>query len=287
MGMCVDEFSIPVFGWWNGNVGIGIGFPFPNLMESPLHCLMEGIGWIPWRRKILDNFALLQLPYTTTLAIATTATGVSYRSKLVQGEETRVMCVELVANRFLRKMVRVLVATSIREAAAGAEDDVLLKLMEATCRRATAPPAPPEGLCLVDVGYTEFTPKRCIIRKEINPCHCCGQGACRNITYSEEAVVAAEDRPTNNEGLIEERPIIWPIGCSLLTPDPKHVKKRISIPISIRNSNRGPKPNCLSKVTLLKQMLLCLNVIVAKRTLGIHLHAPMNQMASERQAFIR
>ncbi|KAF7822454.1 tRNA pseudouridine synthase A [Senna tora] len=84
----------------------------------------------------------------------------------VQGEETRVMCVELVANRFLRKMVRVLVATSIREAAAGAEDDVLLKLMEATCRRATAPPAPPEGLCLVDVGYTEFSPKRCIIRKE-------------------------------------------------------------------------------------------------------------------------
>ncbi|KAK9268369.1 hypothetical protein L1049_000118 [Liquidambar formosana] len=56
------------------------------------------------------------------------------------GEGKKVMCVELVANRFLRKMVRVLVATSIREAAAGAEDDALLKLMDATCRRATAPP---------------------------------------------------------------------------------------------------------------------------------------------------
>ncbi|MCI57067.1 tRNA pseudouridine synthase A-like, partial [Trifolium medium] len=53
-------------------------------------------------------------------------------------------------------MVRVLVATTIREAAAGAEDDALLKLMDATCRRATAPPAPPDGLCLVDVGYAEF-----------------------------------------------------------------------------------------------------------------------------------
>lgn len=62
-------------------------------------------------------------------------------------------------------MVRVLVATSIREAAAGAEDNVLLKLMEASCRRATAPPAPPDGLCLVDVGYAEFNPEKCLIRK--------------------------------------------------------------------------------------------------------------------------
>lgn len=60
-------------------------------------------------------------------------------------------------------MVRVLVATSIREAAAGAEDDALLKLMDATCRRATAPPAPPDGLCLVDVGYTNFDPQNSLI----------------------------------------------------------------------------------------------------------------------------
>ncbi|KAI9083304.1 hypothetical protein K1719_034836 [Acacia pycnantha] len=84
----------------------------------------------------------------------------------VHAKETRLMCVELVANRFLRKMVRVLVATSIREAAAGAEDDALLKLMEATCRRATAPPAPPDGLCLVDVGYAEFNPQKCFIQKQ-------------------------------------------------------------------------------------------------------------------------
>lgn len=82
------------------------------------------------------------------------------------GEETRVMCIELVANRFLRKMVRVLVATTIREAAAGAEDDALLKLMDATCRRATAPPAPPDGLCLVDVGYAEFEREKCFIMKD-------------------------------------------------------------------------------------------------------------------------
>lgn len=79
------------------------------------------------------------------------------------GENLKAVCIELVANRFLRRMVRVLVATSIREAAARADDDALLKLMDATCRRATAPPAPPEGLCLVDVGYSEFNPKNSLI----------------------------------------------------------------------------------------------------------------------------
>ncbi|XP_058113489.1 uncharacterized protein LOC131256591 isoform X3 [Magnolia sinica] len=74
-----------------------------------------------------------------------------------------VMCVELVANRFLRRMVRVLVATTIREAAAGADCDALLRLMDATCRRATAPPAPPDGLCLLNAGYQEFKQEYCLI----------------------------------------------------------------------------------------------------------------------------
>ncbi|RZC71958.1 hypothetical protein C5167_035117 [Papaver somniferum] len=76
----------------------------------------------------------------------------------------KVMCVELIGNRFLRRMVRVLVATTIREAAAGADDEALLNLMEATCRRATAPPAPPDGLCLLDVGYEEFNPENTLIQ---------------------------------------------------------------------------------------------------------------------------
>lgn len=60
-------------------------------------------------------------------------------------------------------MVRVLVSTAIREAAAGADDKALLRLMDATCRRATAPPAPPDGLCLVEVGYEEFIQDFCLI----------------------------------------------------------------------------------------------------------------------------
>lgn len=91
------------------------------------------------------------------------ATQVTLTINSEKGEYTEAMCIELVANRFLRKMVRVLVATSIREAAAGAEDDALIKLMDATCRRATAPPAPPDGLCLFDVGYNDFDSQICLI----------------------------------------------------------------------------------------------------------------------------
>ncbi|KAJ0523216.1 putative tRNA pseudouridine(38-40) synthase [Helianthus annuus] len=95
-------------------------------------------------------------PPTECFIFHARATQVTLPIDAEKGEYLETMCIELVANRFLRKMVRVLVATSIREAAAGADDDALIKLMDATCRRATAPPAPPDGLCLVDVGYNDF-----------------------------------------------------------------------------------------------------------------------------------
>lgn len=65
----------------------------------------------------------------------------------------------MTANRFLRRMMRVLVSTAVREsipAAAAlpeAGDGVLLRLAETRDRLLTAPPAPAVGLCLVGVGY--------------------------------------------------------------------------------------------------------------------------------------
>ncbi|XP_017243430.1 uncharacterized protein LOC108215438 [Daucus carota subsp. sativus] len=102
-------------------------------------------------------------PPTECFLFHARATETKLKSDPKDQEGTSAMCIELVANRFLRKMVRVLVATAIREAAAGAEDDALVKLMDATCRRATAPPAPADGLCLFDVGYSDFNPKVCLI----------------------------------------------------------------------------------------------------------------------------
>ncbi|KAK3239106.1 hypothetical protein CYMTET_50943 [Cymbomonas tetramitiformis] len=89
-----------------------------------------------------------------------------------------VLCIELVANRFLRRQVRVLVATAVRSAlclqsctteehpsesvtdkaltnsdAAGM--DTLLRFTETEDRQVTAWPAPASGLCFAGVGYPD------------------------------------------------------------------------------------------------------------------------------------
>lgn len=69
-----------------------------------------------------------------------------------------VMCVELVANRFLRRMARIVVSTAIREsivsgARKGGDKEALIQLAESCSRLETAIGAPPQGLCLAGVGY--------------------------------------------------------------------------------------------------------------------------------------
>lgn len=70
------------------------------------------------------------------------------------------LAIELIGERFLRKMVRVLVATAIREAsigsATGGQNDALIKLSKGRNRLSTAPAAPAEGLCFSGVGYDPY-----------------------------------------------------------------------------------------------------------------------------------
>jgi tRNA U38,U39,U40 pseudouridine synthase TruA len=84
----------------------------------------------------------------------------------------RALCVELVGDRFLRKMVRVLVSTALREATPGAAvsaaarggasqgsggaENALLELAAMNNRLATAVPAPAVGLSFVAVGGSEY-----------------------------------------------------------------------------------------------------------------------------------
>jgi tRNA pseudouridine(38-40) synthase len=72
----------------------------------------------------------------------------------------RALRVELVADRFLRRMVRVLVATALRESIPAAavhprDADALLRLAAAGERRATGTAAPALGLCLAGAGYDD------------------------------------------------------------------------------------------------------------------------------------
>ncbi|CAN0565853.1 unnamed protein product [Laminaria digitata] len=64
-----------------------------------------------------------------------------------------VLAIHLLADAFLRKMVRVLVATALREASQPAPPDRLVQLAAGGDRRATAWPAPPEPLSLTRVLY--------------------------------------------------------------------------------------------------------------------------------------
>lgn len=79
-----------------------------------------------------------------------------------QQEGCPCLAVELVADRFLRRMVRVLVGTLVREVVAAAvaggqqpDHDQLLQLAGIRERRATAVSAPALGLCFAAVGFEE------------------------------------------------------------------------------------------------------------------------------------
>ena len=72
------------------------------------------------------------------------------------GHALVVVGIELRADRFLRRMVRVLVSTALREAQAQAADDSLLDIVLSGERRLAATPAPSEGLCFLGAGYEPY-----------------------------------------------------------------------------------------------------------------------------------
>ena len=69
-----------------------------------------------------------------------------------------VLAIELVANRFLRKMVRIICGTVVREALKdenNRNDRILLDICSSGERSLAGPPLPGGGLCLAGVGYDE------------------------------------------------------------------------------------------------------------------------------------
>jgi len=73
--------------------------------------------------------------------------------RLARIDERAALRFDIAAEGFLRRQVRVLVATALREARAGASPSRLLELLATCDRRLTAPPAPPDGLYLTKIVY--------------------------------------------------------------------------------------------------------------------------------------
>jgi len=107
-----------------------------------------------------------------------------------QQEDTKMMCVELVGTRFLRRMVRIIVATAVREAVKDPDrvtrnENLLVDICQEGKRHLAASPVRGDGLCLAGVGYDckdlaiyKFMPKRA--REEIE------QQDALGLPYSEE-----------------------------------------------------------------------------------------------------
>ncbi|KAK1747361.1 tRNA pseudouridine synthase [Skeletonema marinoi] len=101
--------------------------------------------------KELDYFALSHGKVKTQTTFSTL-----YHSKVsiveyIGGDEHKrqALCFELVGNRFLRRMVRLLVGTALREAYRGGEDDSLKLIILSKDRRERSRAAPPDGLMFV------------------------------------------------------------------------------------------------------------------------------------------
>ena len=75
---------------------------------------------------------------------------------LLSKTSRRAICIELVGNRFLRRMVRILVATVIREASRSScvDEFALINIIFARDRNFAARPAPPDGLLFVGAEFT-------------------------------------------------------------------------------------------------------------------------------------
>ena len=79
-------------------------------------------------------------------------------ARRVMHEGRLALRIDLMADAFLRKQVRVLVTTALREAAADAPEDALVTLAATGDRRRAAFPAPAEGLTLARVLYEPHLP---------------------------------------------------------------------------------------------------------------------------------
>jgi tRNA pseudouridine(38-40) synthase len=99
-------------------------------------------------RRDFTAFARDTPPDKSTLRTLFAAT-----ARRVRREDTEMIRFDFSGAAFLRRQVRIMVSTAIREARAGAPDDRLLEIAASLDRLASAPPCDPSGLTLVRITY--------------------------------------------------------------------------------------------------------------------------------------
>lgn len=87
----------------------------------------------------------------------TDATGVNQQGRAASSHRVPVVCIQIVADRFVRRMVRTLVATAAMSAIWN-EPSRVKDALQARERRDTAYSAPAAGLCFTGAGYDGWPP---------------------------------------------------------------------------------------------------------------------------------
>jgi len=110
--------------------------------------------------KELDYYAMSHGKVKTQTTLCTlyhARAGVVEWNDINNGQIRRAICFEMIGNRFLRRMVRILVATTLRESyredGSGGNDEALLKILASKDRKQRSRAAPPDGLIFIRADF--------------------------------------------------------------------------------------------------------------------------------------
>jgi len=110
--------------------------------------------------KELDYYAMSHGKVKTQTTLCTlyhARAGIVEWNDINNGQIRRAICFEMIGNRFLRRMVRILVATTLRESyredGSGGNDEALLKILASKDRKLRSRAAPPDGLIFVRADF--------------------------------------------------------------------------------------------------------------------------------------
>jgi tRNA pseudouridine(38-40) synthase len=151
----IENISLPYNGFAHGenrNVGEGLE-DFCTLYRAKAYIVStenRSTGDI-----VNTNQDIVSFPKTTKDRL----TGLISETNSRYTPTSRAMCIELVGSRFLRKMVRILVATAARESVLPADIrnvNILIDICHSGNRLLTAVSLPGEALCFAGVGYDKF-----------------------------------------------------------------------------------------------------------------------------------
>jgi tRNA pseudouridine(38-40) synthase len=126
-----------------------------DITENQVECLNAMLQRLEGLELDYFGFSYGKKKTETTLCTLEVA-----RASFAKHSSEKVICVELIGDRFLRRMVRILVATALRQVmdtACHNSNDGLLDIIQSRDRKSSAKAAPPAGLIFVGAAFRTYS----------------------------------------------------------------------------------------------------------------------------------